>query len=69
MDIPKPQHKPYILSKVPKPTLLPRDYQNFDEKIEKYIRFVQTANSFVSVNFFLYETFHFLFNFLDWINI
>lgn len=49
MDIPK-QNKPYILSKVPKPTLLPRDYQNFDERIEKYIRFVQTANSFVSVS-------------------
>ena len=46
---PKPVHKPYILTKTPKQTLLPRDYKNFDEKIEKYIRFVQTANSFVSV--------------------
>ena len=53
MENPKPTNRPYILTKTPKPTLLPRDYQNFDERIEKYIRFVQTANSFVSVfNFF-----------------
>lgn len=38
---------PYILS--PKPTLLPKDYQNFNETIEKYIRFVQAGNSFISV--------------------
>lgn len=41
--------KPYILTKSQKPTLLPADYQNFNETIEKYIRFVQSANSFISV--------------------
>lgn len=41
--------QPYILTKSQKPTLLPADYQNFNETIEKYIRFVQSANSFISV--------------------
>lgn len=44
------KNKPFILTKSNKITLLPRDYQNFNESAESYIRFVQGANTFVTVN-------------------
>ena len=47
----KKENKPFILSKLPKPTLLPSDYQNFDERIESFIRYVQGANTFVAVKY------------------
>jgi hypothetical protein len=50
MDIiEKKVNKPFILTKSNKTTLLPRDYQNFNESVESYIRFVQGANTFVTV--------------------
>lgn len=50
MDIiEKRANKPFILTKSNKTTLLPRDYQNFNESAESYIRFVQGANTFVTV--------------------
>lgn len=45
----KRENKPFILSKSNKPTLLPSDYRNFDERIESFIRYVQGANTFVAV--------------------
>ncbi len=49
MEYQKRENKPFILSKSNKPTLLPSDYQNFDESIESFIRYVQGANTFVAV--------------------
>ena len=44
------KNKPFIITKkIKNPTLLPREYENFDGKIESQIRFIQTANSFISV--------------------
>lgn len=45
----KKENKPFILSKSPKPTLLPSNYSKFDERVESFIRFVQGANTFVAV--------------------
>lgn len=47
----KKENRPFILSKSNKPTLLPSDYRNFDERIESFIRYVQGANTFVAVKF------------------
>lgn len=53
MEYQKKENKPFILSKSTKPTLLPPEYQNFDERIESFIRYVQGANTFVAVIIFI----------------
>lgn len=45
----KRENRPFILSKTPKPTLLPSNYHDFNERVESFIRFVQGANTFVAV--------------------
>lgn len=49
----KESTKPFFLKRTNKQTLLPQDYKNFDETIESRVRFVQGANIFVAVKFFL----------------